>query len=238
MTNLSIIIPCYNEEKNIHFLFKKIENLLNKEPKLEVIIVDNGSTDSTQIKILNSSLYTNHKIKIINIKKNFGYGHGIMSGVKVASGKFIGWCHADLQTDPKDVYDAFIKFKDKLDNEKVIIKGRRINRNLFDNFFTICMSIFASIVFHKIINDINAQPKIFSRLFLTYMNDYPNDFSLDLYLLVIAKNNSYKIINYDVEMKDRIYGQSKGGGTIKGKIKLTLRTLFYIMQLRKKIWNS
>ena len=30
-----------------------------------------------------------------------------MSGVKIASGDFIGWCHADLQTEPKDVYDAY-----------------------------------------------------------------------------------------------------------------------------------
>ena len=235
---LSIIIPCFNEEKNIDFLFKQIENLLDKEPKLEIIIVNNGSTDNSQTKILSSNLYVDNKIKIINIKKNIGYGHGIMSGVKAASSKFIGWCHADLQTDPNDVYKAFIKYKEKLYNEKVIIKGKRIKRNLFDNFFTICMSIFASIVFQKLINDINAQPKIFSRLFLSFMNDYPSDFSLDLYLLVIAKKNFYKIINYDVEMKERIYEKSKGGGTLKGKLKLTLRTLIYIIQLRKKLWNS
>lgn len=238
MKDLSIIIPCFNEEKNINFLFKQIESLLDKEPKLEIIIVNNGSTDNSQTKILSSNLYVDNKIKIINIKKNIGYGHGIMSGVKAATGKFIGWCHADLQTDPSDVYKAFIKYKEKLYNEKVIIKGKRIKRNLFDNFFTICMSIFASIVFQKLINDINAQPKIFSRLFLSFMNDYPSDFSLDLYLLVIAKKNFYKIINYDVEMKERIYEKSKGGGTLKGKLKLTLRTLIYIIQLRKKLWNS
>ena len=56
MNKLSIVIPCYNEEKNIYPLFKKIEELLNLDKNLEIIIVDNGSTDSTRENIINSNL--------------------------------------------------------------------------------------------------------------------------------------------------------------------------------------
>ena len=201
MADLSIVIPCYNEDKNITPLFEKIENLLVKDPNIEIIIVDNGSTDNTNSNILASSLNINKKIKFCEIKKNIGYGHGIMSGVKIASGNFIGWCHADLQTEPEDVYNAYIQNSKKLKNDRIIIKGLRTNRNLFDELFTLGMSIIASIIFQRMISDINAQPKLFSKSFKTLLDDYPHDFSLDLYLLIIAKINGYKIINHKVIVK-------------------------------------
>ena len=176
-------------------------------------------------------------IESCEIKKNIGYGHGIMSGVKIASGNFIGWCHADLQTEPEDVYNAYIQNFKKLKNDRVIIKGLRTNRNLFDELFTLGMSIIASIIFQRMISDINAQPKLFSKSFRTLLNDYPYDFSLDLYLLIIAKIKGYKIINHKVIVKKRLYGEAKGGGNLKGKLKLIKRTLVYMLKLRKKIWK-
>lgn len=237
MINLSIIIPCYNEEMNIDPLFEKINYILQKDPNIEIIIVDNGSKDNTKKNILNSKLYLNKKISLCEIKDNIGYGHGIMSGIEIAKGKCLGWCHADLQTEPRDVYEAYLENHDQIINNKVIVKGLRKNRNIFDSIFTFGMSLFSSIIFQKIINDINAQPKIFSREFVNHLNDYPKDFSLDLYLIVIAKINDYKIINHNVIMKKRLYGQAKGGGNLKGKIKLIKRTLIYTIKLRKKIWK-
>ena len=237
MTKLSIVIPCYNEEKNVEPLFKKIEELLNLDKDLEIIIVENGSTDNTKNNIFNSHLVHKEKIKVHKIDENIGYGHGIMSGVKVADGEFIGWCHADLQTEPKDVYDAYQKNLDTLKNDRIVIKGLRKNRNFFDNFFTFCMSVIASIIFFRLINDINAQPKLFSKDFKNHLIDYPNDFSLDLYFLIIAKIKNYKIINHNVVLKNRLYNEAKGGGTFKGKIKLIKRTLLYMFKLKKKIWK-
>jgi glycosyltransferase involved in cell wall biosynthesis len=237
MVDLSIVIPCFNEDKNIFPLLGKIENLLIKDPNIEIIIVDNGSTDNTKNNILDSSLNIDKKIIIHEIKKNLGYGYGIMSGVKIASGNFIGWCHADLQTEPEDIYNAYLQNFEKLKNDKVIIKGLRTNRNLFDELFTLGMSIVASIIFQRMITDINAQPKLFSKSFRAFLNDYPYDFSLDLYLLIIAKIKDYKIINYKVVLKKRLHGEAKGGGNLKGKIKLIKRTFVYMFKLRKKIWK-
>ena len=238
MTELSIVIPCYNEDDNIFPLFSKIENLLRLDDKIEIIIVDNGSTDKTNQNILKSDLFIANKIKLTKIDNNIGYGFGIMSGVKIAKGDYIGWCHADLQTEPSDVYNAFLNNKNKLVTGEYVIKGLRKNRNIFDDIFTFGMSLIASTVFLKKINDINAQPKLFPKSFLTYLENHPNDFSLDLFFLVIAKNNGFKIINHDVTMKKRLHGEAKGGGSLKGKIKLIKRTLLYIIELRKKLWNS
>ncbi len=237
MNKLSIVIPCYNEEKNIDPLFKKIEELLYLDKTLEIIIVENGSTDNTKENILKSNLVNEGKIIIHEVEENIGYGHGIMSGVNISNGEYIGWCHADLQTEPRDVYNAYIHNLELLNNEKIVIKGLRKNRNLFDSFFTFCMSAIASVIFLRLINDINAQPKIFSKKFKNYLNDYPYDFSLDLYFLIIAKIKNYKIINYDVVLKKRLYNEAKGGGNISGKIKLIKRTLLYMFKLKMKIWK-
>ena len=238
MVKLSIVIPCYNEDENIYYLFKKIEELLKKNSFIEVVIVDNGSIDNTFKKIVNSALFKNKKISFLRIEKNIGYGHGIMSGVNIAKGEFIGWCHADLQTEPSDILNAYIKNTDSLINKNCVVKGIRKNRNYFDYIFTFGMSLLASLIFLKKLTDINAQPKLFPRSFVKHLKDYPLDFSLDLFFLVMAKDRDYRIINHEVIMKKRFYGKAKGGGSLKGKIKLIWRTLIYIIKLKKNTWNS
>tara|TARA_B110000259_G_scaffold35439_1_gene39729 strand:+ start:2025 stop:2741 length:717 start_codon:yes stop_codon:yes gene_type:complete len=237
MIDLSIVIPCYNEDENIFPLFVRIEKLLKKNSNVEIIIVDNGSTDNTNKNILNSELYLMNKIKVLEIKKNIGYGYGVMSGLKISTGQFIGFCHADLHPEPNTVLESYLQNIDKLKTGKFILKGRRRNRNIFDTVFTFGMSLFSSVIFQKILSDVNAQPKLFPKLFLKFLKDCPNDFSLDLYILVMAKINYFKVINHDVIMEERIYNEAKGGGNLKGKIKLIIRTFLYTIKLRKYLWK-
>ena len=240
MKKLSIIIPCYNEQDNIIPLFEKLKNLINLDKNLEIIIIDNGSTDKTLNIIKNHLLYKNKSIILVRIKKNIGYGHGIMSGVYISTAKYISWCHSDLQTEPKYTYDAFKKNFVNLENQKCIIKGSRKGRNLFDIIFTLGMSLLSSILFMTKLSDVNAQPKIFPRHMLNLLDNPPNDFSLDLYLLIIAKLNKYNIINYPVLFKKRIAGEAKGAGGGGGinKIKLIMRTLKFVFNLKKYLKNN
>ena len=237
MKKLSIIIPCYNEEKNILPLFKKISELLQLDKNLEIIIVENGSKDNSLKIIQNHYLYTNKLINLVILKNNFGYGFGIMSGVKRSTWEYISWCHSDLQTEPKYAYYAFKKNFSDLKNNKCIIKGLRKGRNIFDIIFTFGMALLSSMLFKIKLSDVNAQPKIFPRHLLKLLNNPPVDFSLDLYVLIIAKINNYKIINYPVHFKKRMAGEAKGAGgvTIINKIKLTKKTLKFIFNLKKNI---
>ena len=94
------------------------------------------------------------------------------------------------------------------------------------------MSVISSIAFKVKLSDINAQPKMFNREFFEDISNAPNDFSLDLFFLVKAIRKNYNILEFPVIFNNRRYGISKGGGSILGKIKLTLRTLSYIYKLR------
>ena len=116
---------------------------------------------------------------------------------------------------------------------QIILKGKRLNRNIIDIFFTNGMSILVGLLFRCKLTDINAQPKIFHRNFLKLLNDPPIDFSLDLYLLLTAKINNYKILENPLVVHKRIAGEAKGGGSLIAKIKLTLRTFDYIYKIKK-----
>ena len=176
---LSIIIPCFNEELSLN---KLVDNCLcNINDNVEIILVDNGSTDGTFKSLMNLNLPNN--IIPLRIDKNIGYGDGILQGLKHAKGEVVSWTHADLQTDVSDVLRGFKKFEDELMIKKCIVKGERKNRNLLDSFFTFNMGVYSSILLNKWMYDINAQPKIFHSSFLEEFENPPLDFSLDLYLI-------------------------------------------------------
>ncbi len=230
---LSIVIPCYNEAGNIPVLIQKLGNIQNEE--IEIILVDNGSTDDTAA-VLSKGLDNKATfIKSVYIKENIGYGHGIMVGVKETTGDVIAWTHADLQTDPVDVINAYSTLIENKENQKCVLKGKRFGRNLFDAFFTFGMGVLSSLLMGVKLSDINAQPKIFHRSFLKKMTNAPDDFSLDLYLLHQARVNGYQVLEYPVHFGKRLHGDAKGGGTFKGKWKLIKRTWAYMNELRNKL---
>lgn len=228
---LSIVIPCYNEEKNIPLIIKRLEGNLNRED-IEIILVDNGSTDNSQ-KIIKRYSKKYKTIKLVVVKKNIGYGYGIYSGLKSAKGKFICWTHADLQTDPNDTIKAFELIKKQKNPEKTFIKGKRHRRPFFDKFFEFGMSVFETLILRTLMYDINAQPKLFHNTFLKLMKNPPKDFSFDLYAYYLAKINNYNIKKFPVLFPKRIYGESHWNTGIKSKIKFIKRTLDYSFKLKE-----
>ena len=228
---LSIIIPCFNEELSLN---KLVDNCLtNINDNVEIILVDNGSTDSTFKYLMNLNLSQN--IIPYRIEKNIGYGNGILYGLKKAKGEILAWTHADLQTDISDVIRGFNLYEMELNKKTCIVKGERKNRNIIDSFFTFSMGVYSSVLLGKWLYDINAQPKIFHRSFLKEFKNPPLDFSLDLYFLYFFISKQIEIKTFPVFFKKRLYGEAKGGGTFKGKLRLIKRTLSYIHLLKKTL---
>ena len=230
MKTVSLIIPCFNEERNIGAIFKKIEKFIHYK-NIEVILVNNGSTDNTKDEILKIKEKLNF-VKLVDIEKNEGYGHGIVNGLKYAKGEVLCWTHADMQTDPLDVLKGLKYFEN---NNNIFVKGKRKGRKLFDNFFTIGMSIFETLLLKKLLWDINAQPTMFSKDFFESWDSPPSDFSLDLYAYYLAKKRKFKIYRFNVFFKKRLHGHSKWNIGLLSKVKFIKRTLSYSLILNKKI---
>ena len=233
---LSVILPCYNESSSIVGIISSIKSALQGRNDVEIILVDNGSTDSTP-QVMEQALQGEHnkQFKTLRIEKNIGYGHGIMEGVRIASGEVIAWTHADLQTDPADVLEAYKIFVDHPEYPNCILKGRRVGRNPLDTLFTGGMSILSTLLLREHFSDVNAQPKMFHRNFLEKLTESPKDFSLDLYLLYQARVQKYQILEHHVNFGKRLFGESKGGGTLKGKLRLIQRTWKYMIKLKREL---
>ena len=102
---ISIIIPCYNEEKTLSKIVDKV--LKFKKYEKEIIIVDDCSNDSTP-NIINDLISRFNEIKSIKHEKNYGKGAGIKSGIKIATGDIILIQDADLEYNPED-YDSLLE---------------------------------------------------------------------------------------------------------------------------------
>lgn len=231
---LSIVVPCYNESKNIPLILTRFEEIIDRDD-VEVVLVNNGSTDDSQD--IFSKLLPKYKFaKLVNIDVNKGYGFGIVSGLKEASGEFIGWTHADMQTDPKDVIKALNIIEEHESSEQIFVKGDRKGRSAFDQFFTSGMSLFESVYMGCKLWDINAQPNIFHRSFFkSWVSDAPDDFSLDLYVLYQAKKANLNIIRFDVIFPERIHGESSWNDGVSAKWKFIKRTLQFSFQLKRQL---
>lgn len=234
MKTLSIIIPCYNEAENLPKLLTAYNEAITRTD-IEVVLVNNGSTDPTA-SILEQlqSKYQNF-LKVVTVPENQGYGYGIRYGLDYASGTFIGWTHGDLQTPPRDVIRALELIESHGAGTNLYIKGNRIKRPLFDQFFTLGMSIFESVYLGARLWDINAQPNIFHRDFFTTWQNPPHDFSLDLYVLYTAKQQKLHLIRFDVPFLKRQHGQSKWNTGLKAKWKFIKRTITFSMELKRHL---
>ena len=113
---ISLIIPCFNEEQNLKKLLEKLNLLINEfsDEKIEIVMVDNGSTDNSNNIIRSHKLFLENRISLLNIKKNIGYGDGLNQGINFSKGDVICWFHADLHFDPFDSIKIYKKFKNAL----------------------------------------------------------------------------------------------------------------------------
>ncbi len=235
---LSIVLPCYNESGNLRQIFARFRAVLGTRTDVEVLFVNNGSTDDSAAVLLHEMKDPENAAfaRLVHVPVNQGYGFGIMAGVREAGGEIIAWTHADMQTDPADVLEAHRRFISQPCQERCFLKGRRLHRPFFDRVFTFAMSGVSSLVLGQWLSDVNAQPKMFHRSFVQRMGAAPDDFSLDLFVYYLAKLHRFTILEYPVLFGARVHGEAKGGGSLRGKIKLTRRTWAYIFRLRKTLW--
>lgn len=227
----SLVVPCYNEAANLPLLLNRCKEMEGGSD-FEVILVDNGSTDSS-FQVLEKLLPEYPRCRSIRVERNQGYGFGILSGLRAAKGDILGWTHADMQTDPFDAMRGLELFDQH--GMGIFVKGQRFGRPFSDVAFTVGMSVFETILLGKPMWDINAQPTMFSRVFFETWDDPPCDFSLDLYAYYHAHSLGLAIHRFPVRFGERAHGVSHWNVNWAAKRKFIRRTVNFSMQLRKSL---
>lgn len=113
---ISIVVPIYNEEKTILQILKKLSEIKKWGYALEVIVVNDGSTDNTD------NILSENKILIdkqLDNKTNSGKGYSVKKGLEIADGKYIIFQDGDLEYDPND-FIKFFKLIEKFNPDLII----------------------------------------------------------------------------------------------------------------------
>lgn len=112
---VSVIIPVYNEEKNITLLHKRLTEVIQKiTSDYELLFVNDGSRDSTLELVKNISRQDSH-IRYINFSRNFGHQIAVMAGLDHCKGNTIVIIDADLQDPPEMIEGMYAKMKEGYD---------------------------------------------------------------------------------------------------------------------------
>jgi len=197
---ISIIIPFYNEEKNIPILLGEIDEVMKKVSKaFEVVLVDDGSEKKIQISNSNS-------IKLIEHKKRMGKGEALKTGMSHANGNIIIFMDGDLQDDPHDFPSFFAKLEDGYDLVNGI-RSKRKDTGIIQLYSHLANSVLRNI-FKSPFTDINCGFKAFKREVLENMPLYGNNFR---FLPLSAYYQGFKVAEIPVNNRKRIHGESKFG---------------------------
>jgi glycosyltransferase involved in cell wall biosynthesis len=203
---ISIIIPVFNEEKNIEPLFNKIKYSLDEIGRqYEILFINDGSTDKTEgeIKKLAAS---NKIVKCISFRSNFQKAAAYSAGFEYSNGKIVITMDGDLQDDPSEIK----KFLDKIDEGYDYVSGWKYKgkgnpyRALPSKFFNFIVKRINKLELH----DFNCPFKAFKRGVIE-----PSEVYGELYrfLPVIARGKGFKIAEIKIENLPRIHGKSKYG---------------------------
>lgn len=231
---LSVVLPCYNEGAGLAELVERWA-AVGAGLDLEVVLVENGSSDDSRA-IMDNLARRHGFLRIVAIDDNQGYGHGIATGLAAASGTWVGWSHADLQTDPADVIQAYRLLRASPEPRKTLVKGVRTGRGMAERIITWGMQAVATVLLRRFLHEINAQPKVFHRNLLGCLTNPPPDFNFDVYALYRARRAGWRLVTIPVRFPPRRHGQSNWAATWASKWRTIRRSFAFMFRLGAGIW--
>ena len=223
--DLSVIIPFYNEAKNIPIIFDELVQALEaREWSWEILAIDDGSIDAT-FSLLKEEAQRRHHIKVVRLRKNFGQTAALSAGFDSAEGDIIITMDGDLQNDPQDIPALVAKIGEGYD----IVSGWREKRQ--DPFFSRRLP---SIIANKMISwvtgvklhDYGCTLKAFKREVTKNIRLYGE---LHRFIPAVASWMGVTIAEIPVTHRARKFGRSKYGISRTIRVLLDLITVKFLL---------
>jgi dolichol-phosphate mannosyltransferase len=205
---ISFVIPCYNEEGNLHELIKAIRAAV--EPlklSYEVVITDDCSTDKSW-EILKELGATDPRIRALRFEFNCGESAAHWAAMKAARGRYFVTLDADLQNDPKDLPE----FWEALKNYDCVCGSRVATRGKGDNFVKVASSRIANWVRNKLsdenISDAGCCYRAFKRECIQDLKFFKG---MHRFMPTLIKMEGFTVTEIAISTNPRFAGQSHYG---------------------------
>jgi len=201
---LSVLVPIYNEEQTLKEVLQK---LLSVSEVTEVIVVDDGSTDSTP-QIL--AQLKHPKLKIFR-KENGGKGSAIRLGLEHVTGKFVLIQDADLEYDPEDIPALLEPIKrGRVD----IVYGSRflgphLNLLFWHRVGNLALNFLVNILFNTTLSDMETCYKVVPTEVLRDLNLASNAFDIEPEITCKLLKRGYKIFEVPISYIGRDFSEGK-----------------------------
>ncbi len=200
-------MTCYNEEEIVGFTIPKmIEAFDSAGICLELIAVDNGSTDNTG-KLIREMAKTFPRVVPHKVPFNNGYGNGLLSGIPLCHAPWVGFIPADGQIDANDVVSLYETAQ--ASNGRVLVKARRRFRmdGALRKIVSTAYNIFVRILYPRLESlDINGTPKILPREAVEAMQLTSREWFFDPEVMIKAHYMGLRVLEFNV------FARMRGGG--------------------------
>lgn len=205
--DISIVVPVFNEEKNIPILYQQIKSaMISLVKDYEIIFVDDGSVDRTPT-VLDNLALTDSCMCVVHFDKNYGVAAALACAFSLAKGEFIFTIDADLQCKVSDIVHIIEGLRDY-----DVVISKRINRYEADGFIKIVSSRIGNFIRNIILSenfaDAGSSLRGFKRECLKDLALYRN---FEVFLPSLMKIRGYKIKEIAIETFSRQYGKSNFG---------------------------
>jgi glycosyltransferase involved in cell wall biosynthesis len=205
--NLSVIIPVYNEVKNVREIIKRVQASKLAE---EIIVVDDGSQDGTRD--LLKKLDGRKKVRVILHEKNQGKGAAVVTGMKAATGDFLLIQDADLEYDPRD-YPALLQpikegLADVVYGSRFLGAAHRVTM-FWHQTANKLLTFMTNILYDSILTDMETGYKVFRREVIEGMTIRSKRFNFEPEFTAKILKRKYRIFEVPITFNPRDYSDGK-----------------------------
>ena len=207
---ISIIIPCYNEEKTIENVISQVE--LNISQNTEIIVIDDFSSDGS-VGIL-KNIANSNRIKLIEKKLNEGKGSCIHMGLEQAKGDIIIIQDADLEYSPNDYRKLLIPFEqanaDVVYGSRFLGGGKYVRVHFFWHYLANKILTFLCNLFTNLnMTDMETGYKVFKRSAIEKINLKEKSFGFEPEVTIKLAKKKYKFFEVPISYNGRSYEEGK-----------------------------